>query len=387
MRSSGGNNEKPHILFVSPVGELGGAEQVALSYARLLPQKNYQVSLALLRPGKLEHIAREQGIEVHVFPKEYRFRDLASVVRSVLWLCALVKSQKVDLLHANHASHFIANLAARLSRIKQIWHLYDYPYEWDPIDQVNRRFSADFNIYMTEKTRSGYVNQAKIPSAIISPDCVDVKAIQQIPKDRSTRTRYDLGAAPYFLTVARLQEHKGHSYLIDAAKQVATHRSDVLWLIVGKASGIEQDRYLSTLLEQVRKQGLEQRVRFLGFVDDNNLASLRQEALALVHPATSEGYGLVLIEAMAAGTPVIAAAADGPKEIIQDRNNGLLVPVRDPMALGAAMICLLENETLRQTLIAGGYQYSETHNAETMLENTCRVYERLLASPITSAPA
>jgi glycosyltransferase involved in cell wall biosynthesis len=141
---------------------------------------------------------------------------------------------------------------------------------------------------------------------------------------------------------------------------------------------VEQERYLESLKQQVAEANLESRFRFLGFVDDADLAALRREATALVHPAVSEGYGLILIEAMAVGTPVIAAAADGPAEIIQDGRNGLLVPTADPQALANAMLRMIEEPQLCAALSAAAVKDVEGQSVVAMRDATIRIYRTLL---------
>ena len=350
---------KRHVLYVSPVGDLGGAEQVILAYARLLAEKGYQTSLAILRPGNLEEYAKKQGITVHLFPHDYRYRDLITVCKSIHWLNRIIVDNHVDIIHVNYSGHLQSYFAINGTSAKEVWHIHDYPYAKTINEVVNKIFKPDMIIYTSNKNKSGYNEMSGIKNAVIYPCCVDVGLIRDGKIANGIRDRFDLRDRRFFITVTRLQAHKGHRYLIEAAHQVAKTHPDVLWLIVGKASGREQEAYLESLKAQVREAKLESVFRFLGFVSDSDLAALRREAYSLVHPAVSEGYGLVLIESMAAGIPVIAAAADGPVEILQGQNNGLLVP------------------ELHASLVAGGNLYVESHSVQRMCEETMIVYDWL----------
>jgi glycosyltransferase involved in cell wall biosynthesis len=370
--------KKPNVLYVSPCAELGGAEQVLLAYARLLPERGYTTSLALMQPGGLSEIARKQGIDVHVFPDNYRFRDVPSVVRSIIWLRGIIRSRNVDIVHVNHAAHVQAFFACRGTEAKEVWHLFDYPYTWDIVDFLGTRLHPDFVLFSTTRVQSGYAQLGHLPHGVVYPSCVDIAALQARAPDPGVRQRLGLGSQPFFLTVTRLQPHKGHRYLIEAAQAVGAVHPDVRWLVAGRASGVEQERYLESLKQQVAEANLESRFRFLGFVDDADLAALRREAIALVHPAVSEGYGLILIEAMAVGTPVIAAAADGPAEIIQDGRNGLLVPTADPQALANAMLRMIEEPQLCAALSAAAVKDVEGQSVVAMRDATIRIYRTLL---------
>lgn len=370
--------KKPNVLFVSPVAELGGAEQVMLAYARLLPERGYTTSLALMQPGSLSEIARKQGIAVHVFPDNYRFRHAATVVKSIIWLRGIIRSNNVDIVHVNHAAHLQVFSARLGTPARELWHLFDYPYTKDLVDFFGTRLHPDFVLFSTTRVQSGYARLWHIPHSVVHPSCVDVAALQAQAPDPGVRQRLGLGREPFFLTVTRLQPHKGHRFLIEAAQAVAALHPDARWLVAGKARGVEQERYLGSLLQQVENADLKSRFRFLGFVDDADLAALRREAVALVHPAISEGYGLILIEAMAVGTPVIAAAADGPAEIIQDGRNGLLVRTSDSKALASAMLRMLEEPKLCAALSATAVRDVEGHSIDVMLDATIRIYEKLL---------
>ena len=369
---------RPHILLVSSVAELGGAEQVMLAYARLLPARGYTTSLALMQPGGLADLARRQGIDVHVFPEHYRFRQLPTVLKSIRWLRQVIQRTGADIVHGNHAVHPQVFLARLGTNAREIWHLFDYPYGRDVVDSIGTRLHPDFVLFSTRRVQSGYPQLGLLPHGVVYPCCVDVAALRAQAPDPGVRTRLGLGSEPFFLTIARLQPHKGHRYLVEAAQEVAARYPEARWLVAGKASGAAQQRYLDSLNEQVEQAKLASRFRFLGFVSDADLAALRREAVALVHPAISEGYGLVLIEAMAVGTPVIAAAADGPVEIIQDGRTGLLVPVSDPGALAHAMMRILGEPQLGATLATAAARDVEGHSVDTMLEETIRIYQTLL---------
>jgi glycosyltransferase involved in cell wall biosynthesis len=103
-----------------------------------------------------------------------------------------------------------------------------------------------------------------------------------------------------------------------------------------------------------------------------------EKLLGLVHPALTEGYGLVLLEAMACGLPVIASAASGPAEILRDGETGMLVPVRDADALAAAMFRLLDDSQLADQLRVSATAYVQRRGVDTMVDETLTVYNTLL---------
>jgi glycosyltransferase involved in cell wall biosynthesis len=161
---------------------------------------------------------------------------------------------------------------------------------------------------------------------------------------------------------------------------VAFDGRDIQWVIAGRASGPEQEDYLTELKQEVARLGLQGRVLLPGFIANDDLGPLFRVAVALVHPAVTEGYGLVLLEAMAHALPVIAVAAAGPAEIIRHEKNDLLVPVRDPSALASAMNRLLDDPALASRLRAQAEVDVAQRSVDVMVQETVAMYRRILAA-------
>jgi glycosyltransferase involved in cell wall biosynthesis len=143
--------------------------------------------------------------------------------------------------------------------------------------------------------------------------------------------------------------------------------------------------YLAELRALCTELGVAESVRFLGHVSDEHLVSLYRQAAALVHPAIREDFGLAILEAMALGAPVIAAAVDGPRELIRTGENGLLVPPGDSRPLAEVVIEILESAGLAESLSKGGWQFAETLSAIAMAEQTAAIYADVLAERVESS--
>jgi glycosyltransferase involved in cell wall biosynthesis len=215
-----------------------------------------------------------------------------------------------------------------------------------------------FYLFTTEYRRSGEPFLARRQHAVINPDCIDVSKLRDSIGVSSIHERLAVKPHAYFLTVARLQEHKGHKYLLDAAAHVAHAHPDIKWVIAGGASGPEQEDYLAGLKEKVPRPDLQDQVLLPGFIANDDLGALFRDAVGLVHPAVTECYALVLLEAMAHGLPVIAAAASGP---------------------ASAMNRLLEQPTLATRLRAQVEIDVAQRSVDVMVKDTAAVYRRILA--------
>lgn len=166
------------------------------------------------------------------------------------------------------------------------------------------------------------------------------------------RTRTGFGARPDEVVIAlaaRLDPWKGHGILIDALARVRTRTPWTCW-IAGGPQVPEEHARMEGLRGKVREAGLENRIRFLGQRGD--VPRLLASADLYCQPNTDpEPFGIVFVEALYAGLPVISSAFGGAAEIV-DSTCGRLVPPGDPEALGRALDALIGDPALRQALAA-----------------------------------
>lgn len=367
------------VLMVTPVAVVGGAENMFLQIAALLPGFDVDPELVCMRPGPLVDKAKAAGLAVHVY-KEHRYRNVLEVMKAVRWLSDLVRDREADLMHCNHTGHLYSGLARRRTGVPEVWHLHDYDNPRDWVQKIIRRIAPSHVIFATNVLTGGFPDLMRYPHTVIQPTCVDVRKLLATPDDPYVLQKFSLPEKPILLTVARMQPHKGHRILIDAAAQVARAIPDVTFAIIGKASGAEQQAYLQELEEKVGQLDLRNTVRFLGFVGDDDLVNLYRRAAAVVHPATSEGFSVTLQEAMAAGAPVIATSADGPRELLETWKTGVVVPAGNSVALAEAIVALLKDPARAAVLRDKGMRAAQAARVETMVQRTAEVYRQVVAS-------
>jgi len=187
--------------------------------------------------------------------------------------------------------------------------------------------------------------------------------------DRRVEVLPEAAGRPVVLTLARLDAQKGLEYLIGAADLLP----DALFLIAGDGG---ERRRLEAL---ARDKGLAARVRFLGYRDD--ASRLLAACDVFVLPSLFEGLPVSVLEAMAAGKPVVATAIPGTDEAVLHGRTGLLVPPADPLALADAIKAILSDPTLSRRLGEAGRERVQQHfSAARMVERVMGVYEELLAA-------
>jgi glycosyltransferase involved in cell wall biosynthesis len=219
-----------------------------------------------------------------------------------------------------------------------------------------RRFLADRIGVPREKLRTIY-NGIDVKTACCADDGVRVRHELGIPE----RT-------PVLGTIANLYPVKGHTFLLKAAAEVARAVPLAVWLLAGRG------RLLGELEDEARRLGIADQVRFLGFRDD--AAALLQAVNVFILPSLSEGLPVAVLEAMAAGKPVVATDVGGNREVIVDGQTGFLVPPRDAGALAARTITLLTDKSLADRYGAEG---QARVREEFSLERMVSAYEELYA--------
>ena len=183
----------------------------------------------------------------------------------------------------------------------------------------------------------------------------------------SRKTFTTLEGAPLLLALARLHWMKGLDTLLDALAKVPG-----AWLWI---AGEGPDR--EKLVAQAARLGISDRVRFLGWREDKD--ALIATADICVVPSRYESFGAVLIEAWAAGKPLVAAAAQGPRAYVEDEKNGMLVPMNDAVALAGAISRVIVDKDLRARIVEGGRNsYEARFTKEVYVRDMFAFYERIL---------
>ncbi len=155
---------------------------------------------------------------------------------------------------------------------------------------------------------------------------------------------------PFVLYVGRLASNKGLLGLIDAFRILLQREANATLVLVGPDGGMR-----ANVERRIAELGLTRRVRLTGFVEDEGLlASAFREARLFVLPSDYEAFGLVLLEAMVQGTPVIATRVGGVPEVVEEGRGGMLVPPNDVNALAAALEELWTDEPKRRQLVDYG---------------------------------
>lgn len=282
--------------------------------------------------------------------------------KAILTLKRLLQAKEIDLIHAhNGRTAFSAAVAVWLAGVGRCvftqhflepsrvgrrgvkaW-LSALVYRW-----VNRHIHHF--IAISEAVKTGILQRREasdrkitvIPNGISLPDRGGLSPV------RVVRTQFGVGDGdPLIVCAARLEKEKDIASLVEAMAIVRKSIPRAMCIVAGDGSEREG------LLSRIKTLGLERHMLIPGFYED---------ALSLIHasdlfvlPSLAEPFGLVLLEAMALGKPVIATRAGGPVEIVT-RSTGQLVTPATPSELAAGIVTLLNNRALRESMGGAGYR-------------------------------
>jgi len=197
-------------------------------------------------------------------------------------------------------------------------------------DRLVRRVDAVLSVSETTLDRLADWSGLAPARGVVVPNTVDFDGLSPGPKPPALLDRYDLHDRFVLLTMGRLvgpERKKGFDRVLEVLPEVADQRPDAAYLIVGK--GPDRPR----LEQKAERLGVRDRVTFTGYVPEDEKGAHFRLADRFVMPSEGEGFGLVLLEALACGTPVIAGTRDGGREAVADGEFGVLVDPRDPEAL------------------------------------------------------
>jgi len=179
--------------------------------------------------------------------------------------------------------------------------------------------------------------------------------------DSKSREQLGVGNAPMILHVGRVVKEKNLDDLIAAAPLVLDEIPTAVFVIVGTGP------YGDMLHRVVKKNGLDQHILFTGFIADENLPDYYAAADVFAFPSTYETQGIVALEAMAAGTPVVAARSRSLPELVEDGSSGYLFSPRNPTDLADKLVKALKAEDITSATTKTADRYSQQRCTERLL--------------------
>lgn len=300
-------------------------------------------------------------------------------------LVKILKQEKPRIVHTHTSkAGILGRLAARIAGVPVIIHtphghvFYGYFGKGKTafyilLEKLAARIT-DKIITLTEREKREHVEFLRISEEKLTVihSGVDMRKFPPSsvdPGETKRKTGIPVGACVVG-AVGRLTAVKGHIHLLAAAAKVIAARSDTVFILLGDGE------LKSELAEAANKLGIKEKVRFLGWRSD--VADIMSAFDIFVFPSLNEGMGKVLVEAMAAGKPIIASDVCGVADLITHGKNGLLVPPADPQALADGIESLLSDPARARELAAEGRKLAQSYSSDAMLTKIEELYRSLL---------
>jgi glycosyltransferase involved in cell wall biosynthesis len=361
---------------------VGGTEISSLRIAQGLSGPDYE-HVAFCTPDApvVQSFFRTAGFQTATFRSvDLSYRKPGPFLRASIGLARELRRQKIALVHC---SDLMAGLraapAAKLARVPVLCHIRNPHPDITRHDRPLLR-AVDRFIFVSRHAWDKFGYSVPAARGEIIYDGIEVRPYDRDAGRRRLLAELSLPSdAKIVGMVGRLAPQKDHATLIKAAARVVSVDPTVRFLVVGDHTDTEaarqQHRMLAQLVEERRMSG---NVIFTGFRADvpQLLSGLDVSVLA----TNFEGFGLVIVEAMAQGTPVVATDVGGVTEIITDKVTGLLHRPADDADLAEKILALLSSKTLGESLVEGGRRLVEDHfTIRQFAASLARLYRETLA--------
>ncbi|MCG3118941.1 MAG: N-acetyl-alpha-D-glucosaminyl L-malate synthase [bacterium] len=357
------------ILFINSIQMFGGGEIWMLRALRALQERGHRVWLCCRPETEIGKRARAQNIPVEFVEFSGDFNP-----RTIFQLARLMRREQIEVVLTNMDKELrLGGLAAKLAGVPVVIPRrgIDYPLK-------NRwRYRFAYNALATRiianslATKRALLHNAPwlAPERIeVIYNGIDAQPFAQ-PSARDLRKEWGIRPEePLLGFVGQLDERKGIRVLLAAWRQIKQEFPQTRLVLVGQGP-------LREMIErEIKEHGWENAVLLAGFVDD--VVAVMQAIDILLLPSLWEGFGIVLIEAMAAGKPAISTDTSSMPEIIVEGRTGYLVPPADAAALAHRTLALLQNSALREQLgCAARERVAAMFTQERMIEQLEKLFQ------------
>jgi rhamnosyl/mannosyltransferase len=355
---------------------LGGMENHIKMLAEALVQRGYEVTVLVTHPTTRTHVEEINGVQVI---KAGRLATVASAPLSFA-LPVILRRQRPDISHLHfpypvgelsqlvfgRASHMVITYHSDVVRQKGLLQLYR-PLLWKVLHSAERIIATSTNYIAS----SPYLSRLREKCTVI-PLGLELERFMHTSTEQVQRIRHTY-STPLLLFVGKLRYYKGLQYLLAAMPDLPCKL-----LVVGSGPMEAEWHHLAASL------GLSDRVFFLGEVSDEDLPAYYHACDIFVLPASerSEAFGTVQVEAMSSGRPVVSTElGTGTSCVNVHGQTGLVVPPRDPAALGSAILTLLQDKQRRREMGLRGRQRAVSEfSLQTMVDRITSLYNEVLST-------
>lgn len=377
------------VLFVHQSAELYGSDKMLIQLVCGLDRQRITPLVILPEKGPLYDVLIKKEIEIFIIPvakikrsvfsSRGLFKFLFEAIRSVRMISNSMAGRRIDLVHSNTLAVFGGALWAKLHCVPHLWHVHEIVLHPKPAQRLfpillylladkiitNSKATANalFEIVPSLVGRTDVIYNGQVPAAPPQPRRV-----------AELRKRLGLKEDDYLITlVGRINRWKGQRLFIKAAEVVLKrHKMNIVFLIVGGPPP-GQDHFLKDLRKCIHDSSVRDSIKLLEFTDDI-WSVWHASDIAVVPSIEPEPFGMVAVEAMAAGKPVIAANHGGLSEIVLPGETGFLFEPGDVDGFTGFISILLSSRDMANKMgEMGRFRVENTFN----VVQYCRSFEKI----------
>jgi len=357
--------KKLKVLLCSHNSRLEGAPLSLYLLAKNIDRDKFAPIFVVPGRGPIYDLLRSANIQFRIlsgFPFTF-----TSQTRKI------IEKEDIDLVHANTLAATWAINAAKLAKVPVVWHVREDPSYFDRTSIAKYADKVDRVIAISKWVKSalGFSSgKVEVIYNAVEPSDLSGGSSEAIRKEFNIKKGDVLVGQ-----IGSISRRKGTDVFLKACAQVLKKRDGVRFLIVGDHTPGE--RFKPTIDKIVKELRLENKIIFAG--TRKNIADVYAALDIVVSSSISEPFGRTLIEAMAAGKPVIGTSAGGIPEIIINEKTGIIVQPNDPNALAGAIISLVNDEKKRKELaLSGSKRASEMFSIKEHVKKVEAIYEEVL---------
>ena len=376
------------VLYFLPNFGTGGTEKVVLDLCRNIDKTVYDVEVCSFFQGDFDHALKQFGIKKHILvtgsklKANYQVLKIVRFLLRILHLRRILLNSNIDILHTHHLGPLIhAFIIFKIFKINIRWIHTEHnvpdlqkSYCSLPFKIINPLRGPDFLTGVSDSVKLFYLKEVKISenSCFTIPNGVNFKIFSK--SYDCLKIREKLGFSPKNIvigSVGNLRKEKNHQNMLLAFLLVCKNHPNFRLVICGDG---ECRNDLEAL---ARNHGIENQICFLGYrLDIPEIISIFD-----VYCLSSfyEGMPVSILEAWAAGKPVVATDVIGIRELITDQYSGILVPSNNPKKLAEGIISVLQNEELGGKIKTNGQRLVlELYSVESMVRKYEALYKELI---------
>lgn len=370
-------------MVINTVGR-GGVTEVVYHLLQNLPQQDFQLHLCVLKSDdEIDTGLAQRFMDIGFAPAVAS--PTASKFGMIAGVAGWATEKKLDILHTHS---YRPNIYARLGGLmlapqgtRLIAHYHNqYADKWDAepeLLEIERHLSGSTHarIAVSQSVQKHVAQYLAVPDHQIDVVTNGVDSVALKTADREhARMSLDLSADAFaFGLIGRVCHQKGQDVFVEAAIQAISSLPKAVFIMIGD---IEDEALHQSLAKRIDDAGLPHAIRFSGYRTDMNNVYAALDAV--VAPSRWEGFGLMLIEAMATGKPIIAASVGAIPEVTEGRKAAILVPPEDSTALAQAMVKLEDDVALRHSLTAAGDARQKHFSWRASADDIAAIYQRVL---------